>query len=208
VGVVADAKYGNLRERATPMLYVPFTQYPAKLNELQVRTATDPSAVAAQLRRELAAVDRRIAVVRVSRMQDQVDASIAGERLIARLASVFGLLALLLSAVGVYGVVAYLSAQRSVEIGIRMALGARRPQVLWLVLRQVLVLVVAGGLAGTVVAILASRLVVSQLHGLTAQDPFTIVVALVALSGAALAAGCIPASRATRIDPVIALRAE
>lgn len=105
VGIVGDAKYGDLRESARPMLYVPFTQYPTQLNELQVRTAADPASVTAQIRRELGSVDQRAVVVNVMHMQEQVDASLIGETLIAKLSSLFGLLALLLSAVGLYGVI-------------------------------------------------------------------------------------------------------
>ena len=107
-----------MRESPVPMLYVPFTQYDARLGQLQVRSAADPAALLAQLRRELGTVDRRIAIIDVMKMEDAVDASLIGETLIAKLSSLFGLLALLLSAVGLYGVVAYMSAQRSVEIGI------------------------------------------------------------------------------------------
>jgi predicted permease len=208
IGVVSDAKYRSMRESAVPMLYVPFTQYDGQLTQLQVRTAADPAASSSQLRRELGSVDGRMAIVDVMEMQDAVDASLLGETLIAKLSSLFGVLALLLSAVGLYGVVAYMSAQRTVEIGIRMALGADRHSVVWLVLRQVLILVLAGIVVGAPVAFFASRLVGSQLYDMTPHDPTTIVLAVIVLSTVALVAGCLPARRASKVNPIAALRAE
>jgi predicted permease len=209
IGVVSDAKYSSMRESAVPMLYVPLTQYDGQLpGQLQVRTAADPAALAAQLRRELGSVDGRMAIVDVMEMQDAVDASLIGETLIAKLSSLFGLLALLLSAVGLYGVVAYMSAQRSVEIGIRMALGADHRSVVWLVLRQVLMLVVGGMLLGAPVAFFASRLVANQLYGMTPNDPVTLVIAVAVLCTVAVVAGCIPARKAAKVNPIVALRAD
>jgi predicted permease len=209
IGVVSDAKYSSMRESAAPMLYVPFTQYDGQLlGQLQVRTAADPAALASQLRRELGSVDGRMAVVDVMEMQDAVDASLLGETLIAKLSSLFGVLALLLSAVGLYGVVAYMSAQRTVEIGIRMAMGADHRSVVWLVLRQVLILVLAGIGVGAPAAFFVSRLVGSQLYGMTPHDPVAIVLSVVTLSTVALVAGCIPARRASKVNPIVALRAE
>jgi predicted permease len=207
VGVVGDAKYGSMRESAVPMLYVPFTQYDGQLGQLQVRTAADPATLSSQLRRELGSVDGRMAIVDVMEMQDAVDASLLGETLIAKLSTLFGMLALLLSAVGLYGVVAYMSAQRTVEVGIRMALGADRRSVTWLVLRQVVNLVLVGLLVGAPAAFFASRLVGSQLYGMTPNDPVAIALAILMLSAVALVAGCIPARRASRIDPSVALKA-
>ena len=154
-----------------------------------------------------ARVDQRLAIVDVMEMQDAVDASL-GETLIAKLSSLFGLLALLLSAVGLYGVVAYMSAQRTVEIGIRMALGADHGSVVWLVLRQVLILVISGMLVGAPVAFFASRLVASQLYGITPHDPVAVVLAIIVLSTVALVAGGIPARKASKVNPIVALRAE
>jgi predicted permease len=208
VGVVADAKYSSLREPAVPMLYVPFTQHAGQVGEMQVKTAAGLDTPATQLRRELAGVDRRVGIIGMVQLQDQIDASLLAEALIANLSSLFGLLALLLSAVGLYGVVAYTSSQRTAEIGVRMALGADRRSVLWLVLRQVIVLVLSGLLLGGPVAFVASRLIRTQLYGLTPHDPLAIVFAAVVLCAVALVAGGIPARRASRIDPIAALRAE
>ena len=208
VGVVADAKHSNIREAAGPMLYVPFRQHDGQLGLLQVRTTANPAEVSSLLRRELAGVDSRISITGIIQLQEQVDASILGESLIAKLSSLFGLLALMLSAVGLYGVIAYMSSQRTVEIGIRMALGADRRSVQWLVLREVLMLVSIGVLVGAPLAFLASRLVRAQLYGLTPHDPATIALALSVLAAVAIVAGCLPARRASRINPTAALRAE
>jgi ABC-type antimicrobial peptide transport system permease subunit len=128
--------------------------------------------------------------------------------MIAKLSSLFSLLALLLSATGLYGLIAYMQSQRTAEIGIRMALGADRRTVVWLALRQVLMLVAAGITVGAPAAFLASRLVRSQLYGLTPHDPAAIMVAIATMSLVAVAAGYIPARRASKLNPIAALRAE
>src|SRR5687767_2587370 len=148
------------------MLYVPFTQIDQALSELQVRTSGDPSAVAGTVHRALAAVDRRLAIVGMIGARDRIDASIVGERLIATLSATFGLLALALAAVGLYGVVTYVTAQRTGEIGIRMALGAERRTIRRLVLRDTFNLVAAGILNGMPVALAGSRVLGSQLYAI------------------------------------------
>jgi predicted permease len=208
VGVTADAKYVNLREERRPMLYVPFAQYEQNMHELEVRTAGDPAAVAATLHRELASVDSRLAVVAMTELRTQVDASLVPERLVAKLSATFGLLALALAAVGLYGVVAYTTTQRTAEIGIRMALGADPRDVQRLVLRDTLWLVVVGGFIGIPVALAGARLFASQLYGIGPNDPLVVLLGIGTMSAAALAAGYLPARRAARIDPVTALRAE
>ena len=208
IGVVSDAKYSSVRKPAVPMLYVPFTQHDGQLGEMQVKTAADPAAVSAQLRRELADVDRRVAILGTFAMQDQIDASLLAETMMAKLLSLFSLLALLLSAIGLYGLIAYMASHRTVEIGIRMALGGDRRAVVWLVLRQALILVAGGLLVGAPAAFVASQLVRQQLYGLTPHDPIAIVLAIATLSVVAFAAACLPARRAAMLNPVAALRAE
>ncbi|HXW06400.1 MAG TPA: ABC transporter permease [Vicinamibacterales bacterium] len=208
VGVVEDAKYTDLREDRRPMLYVPFTQIAQNLRELQVRTAGPPGALAATLYRELAAVDRRLAVVAMVEADDQVAASIVAERLVARLSATFGLLALALSGVGLYGLLAYVTTQRTGELGIRMALGADSREVRALVLRDTLRLLGLGLLIGIPAAVASARLVASQLYEVTPDDPAAWVLGVATLSIAALVAGYLPARRAARLDPSAALRAE
>ena len=208
VGVTEDAKYLDVREEQRPMLYVPFAQYDQNLHVLEVRTAGTPAAVATTLHRELAAVDRRLSIVAVVELRDQVDASLVAERLIAKLSAVFGLLALALAAVGLYGVVAYLTTQRTGEIGIRMALGADRRDVQRLVLRDTLTLVVVGIALGIPAALAGAHVLASQLYEVAPNDPLVVSAGLVTLVVAALVAGYLPARRAARVNPVAALRAE
>jgi ABC-type antimicrobial peptide transport system permease subunit len=208
VGVTEDAKYVDLREEQRPMLYVPFTQFEQNLAELEVRTAGDPAAVAATLYRQLAGVDRRVAVVGMVEARDQVDASILAERLIAKLSVTFGLLALAVAGLGLYGVIAYVTTQRTGEIGIRMALGADRREVQRLVLRDTLMLVVLGVLIGVPAALGGARLVASQLYEVAPSDPAAVLLGVVTLCAAALVAGYLPARRAARVNPSVALRAE
>ena len=208
VGVTVDAKYVDLREEKRAMLYVPFTQYAQNMTEVEVRTTADPAAVAAALHRALGEVDGRIAIVRMMSLKDRVGSSIVPERLIAKLSAAFGLLALALAAVGLYGVLTYVTTQRTGEIGIRMALGAGRGDVRRLVLRDTLSLVSVGVAIGFAVAIAAARLVAGQLYQTEPTDPVALAAGLITLSAAALVAGYLPARRAARVDPLIALRAE
>ena len=208
VGVIQDAKYVELRESQRPMLFVPFTQHDQALRELEVRTAGAPAAVAATLYRELGAVDSRLAIVAMVEMRERIDTSIVGERLTAKLSAAFGLLALLLAAVGLYGVVAYVTTQRTGEIGIRMALGADRGDVRRLVLRDTLMLVLVGEATGIPIALAGARLLESQFYAVGPGDPLVVSLGMVTLLAVAVAAGYAPARRAARIDPVLALRAE
>ena len=208
VGVARDAKYLDLREAPRPMLYVPFTQHAQPLPALEVRIAGEPSASASTLRRELAAVDPRIAIVRDMTLRGQIDWSLAAEQMIARLSAVFGLLALLLAAVGLYGVVSYLTAQRTGEIGIRMALGANRSDVRRLVLGDTIRLAAVGVAIGVPAALGGARLLAGQLYEIGPTDPLSLAIGIVTLIVTALVAGCLPAQRAARVDPTAALRAE
>ena len=208
VGVAEDAKYTDLREAKRPMLYVPFSQVDQRLGELQVRTAGDPAAVARGLYRQVSALDPRLAVVAMTEARDQVSASLVAERLVARLSATFGVLALTLAVVGLYGLVAYVAAQRTGEIGIRTALGATPRDVRRLVLRDTLTLLAIGLSVGVPAAIAVGRLLGSRLYEVAPSDPLALSVALIALSAAATLAGYLPARRAARVDPSVVLRAE
>jgi predicted permease len=208
VGVVEDAKYSSLRQPAPPILYMPFAQVGQRLGEIQVRTAGDVSAVASSLYRALADVDRRLAIVGMMTARDRVDASLATPNMVATLSSVFGLLALALAAVGLSGLVAYMTTQRTQEIGIRMALGAGRRDVRRLVLGNTLRPVAFGAAVGIPVALALARLLSGLLYQVEPFDPVVLSLSLGLLAAAALVAGYLPAYRAVRVDPIKALRVE
>jgi putative ABC transport system permease protein len=209
VGVVRDAKYFQLGLDGRPMVYLPVDQQPGELHDVEVRVAAGATpAVGGALRRVIAEVAPDLPVLRVATMSEQIDQSLAPQRAVARLAGFFGLLALLLAAVGLYGVMSYSVARRTNEVGLRMALGAPRAQVIGLVMRDTARLVAAGVAAGLVAAVATTRLAASQLFGLSALDPATVTAATLAMVAVALAAGFLPARRAADTDPMVALRHE
>jgi predicted permease len=208
VGVVHDAKYNNLREPPKPLFYLPYAQMTRSLRSLEVRTSRPVSAVAGPIRDALSTVTKDIMIRGIVPLAEQVDQSLAAEQLLLRLCVLFGGLALLLACVGLYGVIAYSVAQRSTEIGVRVALGATPSSVMRGVLRDTLVLVVAGMVIGIPAALAAGRLLITFLYGLTPRDPVTLAWATVTLLASAALAGALPALRAARIDPNVALRYE
>lgn len=209
VGVVKNFKFGSLRDHASPFYYRPYLQRPeVRGMRMFVRTSYENNALAAEARRVVREMDANMPVVNARWMDAQVADSVYLERLMAALVSAFGILALCLAAVGLYGVIAYLTARRTLEIGIRMALGATKQSVLRLVLRDALVLAGAGLLIGIPCALAAGRLVQSQLFGVQAYDPAILIGAVLILSAVAMASGYVPARRAAAIDPMRALRSE
>jgi ABC-type antimicrobial peptide transport system permease subunit len=210
IGVVKDVKYTSLRNEGRAMFYVPFHQASTSWGQmtLAVRTTGDPTSVAAAVRREARALDPAMPMFEVETLATQVAASLREERLVATLSSCFGFLALLLSCLGLYGIMSYTVARRTKEIGIRIALGADRHDVLWLVLRDALRLVLLGVALGIPAALAATRMISSQLFGISAADPVTIGLATLALLAVAAVAGYLPARRATCIDPLVSLRSE
>jgi predicted permease len=207
VGVVKDAVYETLRQTPPPTVYVPYLQSSGGGVTLEIfapgSLARVESAIRAEVQPKLAGKPMQIRTLTA-----RLEGSLVQERLMATLASAFGLLALVLASVGLYGVVAYAVVRRTGEIGIRMALGARQSQVLALVLNSAMRMLALGSLFGLPAAWATSRLVSSMLFGLTGDDPTTIVGAVTVLFLTGLVAAYIPARRATRIEPLVALRCE
>jgi predicted permease len=209
VGVVRDGKSASLREKPQRFVYVPFTQEPAVGGlTYYVRSSVEPASFGAELRSAVARVDATLPVTRLKTMRTQIGESLFVERMVALLSGAFGLLATMLAAIGLYGVMSYAVAMRTREIGLRVALGADRSHVLRLVLREVAVLAVLGVGLGLPGGYGLGRLIESQLFGLSSRDPLTFGVATLALLATAFAAGLIPALRAARVDPMTALRYE
>jgi predicted permease len=205
IGVVRDAKYGSLRREIHAMMYAPQSAGGASF---ELRTAADPQAILPAIREVVAQVSTNLPLFDVKTESEQIDRLLFQERLVARLASFFGLLALVLACVGLYGLLSYEVSRRTREIGIRMALGARAESVLKLVLRQGIALAVVGAAVGIGVALGVTRYLTSMLYDVHANDPLTMIAVAVLLTLVALAACYIPARRAMRVDPMVALRYE
>jgi ABC-type antimicrobial peptide transport system permease subunit len=223
VGIVADAKYTNPRDPVRPMYFRPLTQLNATIqersamtgetrslfpNSLTIRYAGDAASLESMVRRTLANMNPNLTVREFSSLDYQVAGNFNQERLVSRLTALFGLLALVLASVGLYGITAYSVARRTSEIGVRMALGANRGDVVALVLRAASRQVGLGLAIGIPVALVGGHLMASQLYGVRTYDPISIAAAVAILSAFAAIAGFIPARRAASIEPMNALRTE
>jgi ABC-type antimicrobial peptide transport system permease subunit len=224
VGVIRDAKFAGwgLPKPARPMFYVPLAQNVNYANELMAKTEVRSHYISGimlvtnvpsgklepLLTQTLAEVDPNLTMISVTTMQEEVEMTFDQERAVASLAGLFGVVALLLAAIGLYGVTAYTVAQRTREIGIRMALGAERRKVVQLVIGGASRRVLSGLLLGLPLAVGAGRLISSQLYGVSSWDPLALGVAASALAASAFVAAAIPASRAASISPMSALRNE
>lgn len=206
VGVVRDSKYRTLGENPRPSVYVPLAQNHETGMTLHVRTSGNPLNIAAQVRQEVQALDQNLAVTNLQPLSEVVAASLFAARMGAVLLAIFGLLALVLAAIGLYGVMSYAVSRRTHEIGIRMALGAGKGNVLNLVLKEGLTLVGAGVALGVVVAAAATRVLTSFLYGVNPLDAATFALIPVVLAAVALLASYLPARRAAKVDPMVALR--
>jgi predicted permease len=210
VGVVADARYTGIREPKPPTFYMYYRQHPEMKNAptFEIRTAGTPSALAASMREIVHGMDPNLPMFAVLSQSEQIASSLNRERLFARLATLLGAAAVLLSAIGLYGLLAYGVAGRTREIGLRMALGAAQRTVRWMVLRESILLVGIGLAVGVPGALAGTKILQSLLFGLDARDPMTLAAACVFLVALALLAAYVPARLAARVDPMIALRAD
>jgi predicted permease len=215
VGVVKNARYNSPQDNATEMVFLPVfqaasavAQFGAYVGDLEVRTERNPTSVAGEVRAAIAGIDKNLPVDRVTTLNELVDRSLNEVTLVTGLSSLFGVLAMLLACVGLYGVMSYAVARRTNEIGIRMALGANRSDVLGLVVGQGFKLTLAGVAIGIVAAVPLARILASLPIDVKPTDPLTFFAVSLALTVVALVASYIPARRATKVDPMVALRYE
>jgi putative ABC transport system permease protein len=208
IGVVAPVSHTSLQVASQPEVYLPFQQNPGLNLTLVARTTSDPKAFAGAVRREVSALDKDLPVSNMKFMNEIIGKSVAQPRVYALLLGIFAGLALILAAIGIYGVMSYSVTQRIHEIGIRMALGARPVDVLKLVVKQGMALALIGVFLGLIVSLALTRVLASQLYGVTPTDPVTFTAISVLLIFVAVIACSIPAVRATKVDPMIAVRYE
>jgi predicted permease len=210
IGVVEEIRYANLKGEVGNAMYQTFLQAPTGRGQmvLHVRFIRDPERMTGEIRRRVAGIDPNLPAFEIETLATEVDATLVRERMLALLSTAFGALALLLAGIGLYGVIAYATARRTKELGIRMALGATQSGVRLLILRKTLRVAGIGILLGLPVALGTARLIASFLFGLTAADPAVLVVSVAFLFVTGLVAGYLPAQRASRVDPMVALRYE
>ena len=211
VGVVKDIKFNGPRQKYWPVVFLPLAQATGPESfaaNLDVRTLGDPLSVAASVREAIRRTDKNLPITGIRALSEQIHDSVRLESNVAWLSTFFGGLALLLSCIGLYGIVSFGVACRTREIGIRMALGAQRRNILYMVLREAMLLILLGTFLGLIGAIGTSRLLASHLFGLASIDPLTYSVAVLTLTGIALLAASIPSRRASKVDPMVALRHE
>src|SRR5437773_1631810 len=211
VGVLKDAQFHDPKDEVRPVVFTALLQDASQFSldcEIEVRTAGDPAAASNEVRAAIAGVDRTVPISDMTTLREQVASTFNSQRLAARFVSAFGGLAVLLACVGLYGTVAQTVARRTSEIGLRLALGAQRLDVLRMILLDTLVVVIAGLVAGIPAAFGAGRLAASQLYGLSPRDPLSLAFAAGLMTVVAAIAGLLPARRATKVDPLVALRCE
>jgi ABC-type antimicrobial peptide transport system permease subunit len=211
VGIVRDATYNHAGEDRAAMAYLAVTQLTDDDEYayfLMVRTAGDPASIAGEVRTALTEIDPNLPILDVQTISEQLDHLIDQQRLVSQLSGFFSLLALSLCAIGLYGVMTYNVVRRTNEIGVRMALGAATGEVLWLILKESLILLGVGIVIGVPATLAAGRAIQAGLFGLSPYDLATMLAAIGVIVAVTLAAAYFPARRATRIDPIVALRYE
>jgi predicted permease len=208
VGVLRDARYDSVRDPAPPTMYMPYTQRHISSAVFEVRTASDPLDAIGAIRAAVKDVDANLPITNVSTQSEQIERRFLQEKLFARAYTLFGGLALVIAAIGLFGLMSYNVSRRTNEIGVRMALGAQRSDVLRLVMNESMVLVLVGVVVGVGTAIAAGRLVAALLFGLSPTDAGTMAIAGTVMVAVSALAGYLPARRASRVDPLVALRYE
>jgi predicted permease len=208
IGIVRDGDYQRLREEPVPYMYFPLTQSYLSRMVVHVRTAGDPAELTEALRREVRALDPALPLADVQTLEEHLRRATFEPRLLATFLGGLGTIALLLSTVGLYSVIRYAVSQRTRELGVRLALGARPGEVAGLVLRQGMVLAFLGALLGLAAAVAASRLLASQLYGVSATDPLVFAGVVALLAAVSALASWLPARIAAEVDPMVALRSE
>jgi predicted permease len=211
VGIVRDAKYNSPAEKPQAFAYLAVTQITGDdqyAYVLQIRSVGDPAKITSEVRAALAEIDANLPILETITIAEEVDHLIDEPKLISRLSGVFSLLALLLASIGLYGVITYSVVRRTSELGVRMALGAAKSRVRWMVMKESLLLLAIGVALGVPASLAASRVIRAGLFGISATDPMTLIAAVSIITAVLLAAAWMPARRATRIDPMVALRYE
>jgi putative ABC transport system permease protein len=208
VGIAADVRHFGLDQPVGREIFRPYSQAVWPAMTITVKTSTPPLAAASMVKSALARIDPEQPVSRIRTMDDIVSESIGGRSFPMLLLTLFAAVALVLAAIGVYGVVSYLVSQRTREIGIRVALGARKREVVWLVVGRALAPVVAGLALGAMGGVLSARILATLLYGVSPSDPSVIAGIVAALGTTAMVASWIPARRAASVDPLVALRDE
>jgi predicted permease len=208
IGIARDVKFGELREEPVNLDYYPYTQQPWDFGDFEVRYTGSYAPIAATVQQTIRSIDPNLPITNVTTLTEQVDRTLTNQRLVAELSSFFGLLAVFLSCIGIYGLMSYVVSRRTSEIGIRMALGAARFNVGWLVMREILLLVAVGVAVGIPITLAGSRMVANMLYGFSGTDLISLAGAVSLLLLVAVVAGYFPARRASKIDPMVALRYE
>jgi predicted permease len=208
IGIVKDVKFSSLQEKTKNINYLSYMQHPWSFGDFEVRYTGDFAAISNSVQQTIHSINRTLPISNITTLDEQVNRTMTNQRLVAQLSAFFGILAVFLSCIGIYGLMSYVVSRRTNEIGIRMALGAARSNVRWLVMREIVVLTGVGIAIGIPITLIGSRLVANMLYGLHGMDPVSLGVSIALLLVVAAFAGYFPAQRAAKVNPMVALRYE